>query len=799
MPIARIGDDFIVDTTTANDQINPTIAALADGRFVVTWYSDDGADYDIRARIFNADGTAAGDDFIVNNTMAGDQESSTVAALADGRFVVTWHSDNGTDYDIRARIFNADGSAAGNDFVVNSTTTNDQFFPTATALADGRFVLTWESNNGTDFDIRGRVFNADGSAAGDDFLVNDTTASDQYAPTVTTLADGRFVVTWDSSNGTDFDIRARIFNADGSVAGNDFLVNDTTVNSQLSPTITALADGRFVVTWHSDNGTDYDIRGRVFNADGSAAGDDFMVNSTVVKNQEYPAITALADGRFVVTWFSNDNGTDYDIYARIFNADGSRDSFDFIVNSTTVNFQYSPTVAALADGRFVVTWRSYDDGDGSGTNIRARIFDPTVFNGTDYTDWNGTWRGGAFADTISGGANNDQLYGLGGNDLIAGYGGNDYISGDDGDDYLSGGSGNDWLLDGSGVNVLDGGSGKDFAFVHLFSTEASLVHLADGDWQVSQGGTVDTLSNIEILAFSDRVKVLRQAPTSDFDESNTSDVLWRGTSGVLMVWEMSEGKRAGFTIMDGATATWSVAGVGDFNNDGTADILWRAGGTIMTWEIGDGAHTGSTVVGGAGSSWSIAGIGDFRGNGTSDILWRDASGTVAIWGINNGLQAGASVIANPGGTWDIAGVGDFNSDEISDILWRNADGTVATWEMAGTLLRTGGTAITSPGGTWSIAGIGDFNGDGTSDILWRNASGTVATWEMNDGLRTGTTSIANPGGTWSVAGVGDYNGDGTSDILWRNTNGTVAVWQMQNGRMFASTGISGPGGNWQIA
>jgi hypothetical protein len=37
--------------------------------------------------------------------------------------VITWWSrDNGSDYDIRARLFNADGTAAGDDFVVNSTT-----------------------------------------------------------------------------------------------------------------------------------------------------------------------------------------------------------------------------------------------------------------------------------------------------------------------------------------------------------------------------------------------------------------------------------------------------------------------------------------------------------------------------------------------------------------------------------------------------------------------------------------------------------------------------------------------------
>jgi diaminopimelate epimerase len=787
-----------------------------------------------------------GDDFIVDTTTASDQYSPTITVLVDGRFVVTWHSyDNGTDANIRARIFNADGSASGNDFIVNSTTTGTQDDSTITALADGRFVVTWESSdNGTDDNIRARIFNADGSASGDDFLVNDTTTSNQYTPTVTTLADGRFVITWNSyDNGVDYDIRARIFNADGSAAGVDFLVNSTTANLQTTPAVTPLADGRFVIMYQSaDNGTDYDIRARVFNADGSANGDDFVVNSTTTDNQIHPEATALADGRFVITYESHENDTDYDIRIRVFNADGSADGDDFIINSVTAGDQLVPQISALADGRFVITWLSGDSGDGSGSNIRARIFDPTLFYGTAADD---IWRGGSFGDLISGGAGDDVLSGEGGDDWISGDAGNDTLGSGQGNSRLLGGAGNDHFFGGTGANVLDGGSGRDVADFGFSSTQSSIVHLANGNWQVSYGGIVDTLANVELARFTDRNMALRQAPASDFDASNVSDILWRRTGGVLMIWEMNNGTYSGFTALEGSVGAWSVAGVGDFNGDGTADILWRSAGTVTAWEFGAGAHTGSpvvggagsswgiagvgdfdgdgtadilwrsagtvtawefgagahtgsTVVGGAGSGWGIAGVGDFNGDGTSDILWRDASGTVATWEMGNGLHTDSTVIADPGGTWNISGVGDFNGDGTSDILWRDARGTVATWEMTNGLY-TGATSITSPGGTWDIAGFGDFNGDGTSDILWRNASGTLATWEMGDGLRTGTTSIANPGGTWSVAGVGDYNGDGTSDILWRNANGTVAVWQMQHGRMFASTGIAGPGSNWQVA
>ena len=102
--------DFIVNTTTAGDQYEPTVTALPDGHFVVTWTSIDDGDGRIRARLFNADGTAAGEDFIVNSTTESDHDQSTVTALPDGQFVVTWRSFDGGDGSggcIRARLFNA--------------------------------------------------------------------------------------------------------------------------------------------------------------------------------------------------------------------------------------------------------------------------------------------------------------------------------------------------------------------------------------------------------------------------------------------------------------------------------------------------------------------------------------------------------------------------------------------------------------------------------------------------------------------------------------------------------------------
>ena len=313
------GAEFVVNTTVANSQLQPTITALADGRFVVAWTdgSQSGGDTSgaaIRAQVFNADGSLSGGEFLVNTRVTNSQIEQAITALADGRFVVGWTDLSQSSGDssvsaVRAQVFNADGSAFGNEFQVNTTVTNSQFEPNITALADGRFVVAWTdlSQSGGDtsgYAVRAQVFNADGSAFGNEFLVNTTVTNSQFEPTITSLVDGRFVVAWSDDSATGGDtlggaVRAQVFNADGSLSGAEFLVNTTVTNFQFDPKITALYDGRFVVSWRdlSQTGGDtsgFAIRAQAFNADGSFSGAEFLVNTTVTGNQYQQTITALA-------------------------------------------------------------------------------------------------------------------------------------------------------------------------------------------------------------------------------------------------------------------------------------------------------------------------------------------------------------------------------------------------------------------------------------------------------------------------------------------------------------------------
>src|SRR3546814_11668377 len=101
-------------------------------------------------------------------------------------------------------------------------------------------------------------------------------------------------------------------------------------------------------------------------------------------------------------------------------------------------------------------------------------------------------------------------------------------------------------------------------------------------------------------------------------------------------------------------APWQVAGTGDFNADGKADILWRnpTNGANVIWLGADSTKTQSvTTVSGAG--WIVAGIADFNGDGKADILWRNTvTGYNTIWRSGNSTT-GPVVTVEGGPDWKI--------------------------------------------------------------------------------------------------------------------------------------------------
>lgn len=284
----------------------------------------------------------------------------------------------------------------GAQFQINTYTSGDQRDSTVAVDGQGRFVVSWFSpfssgNDNSSGSIQCQRFASGGTPLGGEIQVNAVTGGSQLTPAIAASALGGFVVVWTSetSGGSDAygtSIQGQRFDSAGNSAGAQFQVNSYTSGDQLDPAVSADADGNFVVVWQSYGSSGGDtsyssVQGQRFESTGAPQGAQFQVNTYTTLTQYTPRVASDADGNFVVVWSSGGSaGTDnasYSVQARRFLADGSALGGDFQVNSYTTSDQTYPAVAVDGLGRFVVTWEGAGSSgnDNASGSIHARRFD----------------------------------------------------------------------------------------------------------------------------------------------------------------------------------------------------------------------------------------------------------------------------------------------------------------------------------------------------------------------------------------------------------------------------------------
>ena len=77
--------------------------------------------------------------------------------------------------------------------------------------------------------------------------------------------------------------------------------------------------------------------------------------------------------------------------------------------------------------------------------------------------------------------------------------------------------------------------------------------------------------------------------SGDFDGNGSHDIAMINDVGVVGIWGVTDGYLSSWSILSAVTSEWQLAGVADFNADGTDDIAWSNTGTGLTgyWQIND--------------------------------------------------------------------------------------------------------------------------------------------------------------------------------------------------------------------
>ena len=380
------GPEFRVNTHTPSSQDMVRAAMAPSGDFVVVWasHAQDGNFSGVFGQRFAASGARRGAEFQVNVHTTGHQWFPDVAVGRGGEFVVVWMSvQDESGYSVQGRRYDAAGLPLGGEFPVNTYTPGDQKWPRVGLGTDGRFVVSWASEDfdGGRYGIAARRFNATGTPLGDDFLVNTYTTGDQVFNELAVGADGSFVVVWEDFNNNRDGSFAAIFgqryDASGNRVGGEFQVNSYTTGFQQIPSVSISPAGGFVVAFVSpQDGSGYGASARHFDASGNPVGDDFVVNTYTTGSQgnDFEGIAHDDRGNFVVTWHSDgQDGSSSGTFAQRFNASGTRRGAEFRVNTFTTGFQGWPTVVSDAVGNFVVAWNG-EIQDGSFGGVFAQRF-----------------------------------------------------------------------------------------------------------------------------------------------------------------------------------------------------------------------------------------------------------------------------------------------------------------------------------------------------------------------------------------------------------------------------------------
>jgi hypothetical protein len=376
----RVNNNF-----TATTQYSPCLALNSNGMFLISWLddrfenssSDDNEDK-IFSRLYNYKNRPESDDFgyliVKGNTIF----DCGIDGL--GNFVIVWPEEK-----IYIQRFNSDRLRIGDRIKVNMSDGTAKHQAPAIAVTDnGEMLTVWRDGRHAEWycDIYGQFLDATGRLKGSNFKISDDTQGTNYhyQPSVASAnIDGTdlFAIVWEDYRNNNADIYLQLWDATNKLVGKNIKVNKNTDNSsQENPRVAIGKDGKIAVVYEDLQTSSPGIYIQYFNKTGVASGTNLKVSETTGKNQTEPDVTYIDDGKTIVVWTDYRNGeNDADIYGQILNGSAKSGTNTKLNNAESSGNQLHPRIECKGD-KTVLCWEDERSPE-QGTDIFTKIYDPT--------------------------------------------------------------------------------------------------------------------------------------------------------------------------------------------------------------------------------------------------------------------------------------------------------------------------------------------------------------------------------------------------------------------------------------
>ena len=361
-----LGPSFRLSDVSTGSQTGPSIETRPDGGYWAAWADARSGNADIYCQRLNRNGGKVGANFRINDDHGSAlQRCSSIGMDAQGLICVAWEDERNGATDIYRCVTDAAGNLLGANLRLNSDGSGGaaQYYASA-AGGNGRFLVAWTDRRaGSDStDIYAQYMDGSGMPVGPNFLVNsDGVGASQWYPYVAMDSSNNAVILWMDTRGGQYQMYCRRYDSNGNPLGPEFAVQDSTGYGCYG-SAAMNRSGRFVTAWMDTRSGASDIYCQAFRADGTRIGGNILANlDPPGEYHGYPSCAIDEQGWFVVAWEDTRNDI-YDVYLQWLDSSGTRIGGNERVNdNATPGDAYSPSCAFAPDGRLAVEFNDERD------------------------------------------------------------------------------------------------------------------------------------------------------------------------------------------------------------------------------------------------------------------------------------------------------------------------------------------------------------------------------------------------------------------------------------------------------